>query len=557
MSRKKNTLLTALIINIVVLAALSGLLLPYFYTNDDAAILTLINGTKSISDPHLVYQNILLGQIYQFLYHLTSAIPWYTFIQYLVLLASFTGVTWVILKRIQGARGIVLSVLLTVVFGYESYIRIQYSKTAAIAGAAGVLLLLFAAQNQYRDRKAYLAGFVLALMGSWYRFQQFLPCAALLSGIGLHILAEQIWKGKDRKDAKDALRQAMRLLVPFIILIAACLGSYAFDRWSYHSDPLWDHYLAYNEKRTQLLDYGFPDYESNLELYERNGITPTTYSMFTSWNFADPEYFNVEIMDELIRAKPERHIGRQELKEFAGQLPGTFFSLPAFWILLLLVFFWLWSGINAGSAGIMLYEAALFGALYLYLFWNGRYFMSWIDTGLIWSLCLVTIWFLRPDGISGKLFLPAVCVFAGLFFLHFHAYPFRWNEEQGAQTRRSRVCGYMKEAAEDTEHVYVTKMGALSAYNAYGPFDEMPADVLRNVLYLGGWSCESHAYHDTMDRWEISNPFKDLINHDSVYLVDNAIDLTLQYLHEHYDKNARAVHIKDFGRYGVYRICSN
>ena len=100
MSRKKNTLLTALIINIVVLTALSGLLLPYFYTNDDAAILTLINGTKSISDPHLVYQNILLGQIYQFLYHLTSAIPWYTFIQYLVLLASFTGVTWVILTSI-------------------------------------------------------------------------------------------------------------------------------------------------------------------------------------------------------------------------------------------------------------------------------------------------------------------------------------------------------------------------------------------------------------------------------------------------------------------------
>ena len=38
----------------------------------------------------------------------------------------------------------------------------------------------------------------------------------------------------------------------------------------------------------------------------------------------------------------------------------------------------------------------------------------------------------------------------------------------------------------------------------------------------------------------VENPYRDCVGNGKVYLIEDNIDLTLQYIHEHYDPNARA-----------------
>ena len=100
------------------------------------------------------------------------------------------------------------------------------------------------------------------------------------------------------------------------------------------------------------------------------------------------------------------------------------------------------------------------------------------------------------------------------------------------------------------------KMGALIAHDCYGPFDIMPEKVIGNVLYLGGWAAYSRAFQDTMAAYGISNPYRDLIGNEKLYLVDNDIELTMTYLKENYDADASYEAVGEFGKYTIYKILS-
>ena len=47
-----------------------------------------------------------------------------------------------------------------------------------------------------------------------------------------------------------------------------------------------------------------------------------------------------------------------------------------------------------------------------------------------------------------------------------------------------------------------------------------------------------------------------MINNESVYLIDDQIDLTMAYIHEYYDETAEAVFIKTLGNVDLYQIRS-
>ena len=59
-----------------------------------------------------------------------------------------------------------------------------------------------------------------------------------------------------------------------------------------------------------------------------------------------------------------------------------------------------------------------------------------------------------------------------------------------------------------------------------------------------------------METHGITNPYRDVINNDSIYLVDDNIDLTLKYIRQYYDSSAQAVFIKTIGNVDVYQIRS-
>ena len=44
------------------------------------------SGLRGVKDAHLVFQNYGLGMIYRLLYGVTGRLPWYTIVQYMILL---------------------------------------------------------------------------------------------------------------------------------------------------------------------------------------------------------------------------------------------------------------------------------------------------------------------------------------------------------------------------------------------------------------------------------------------------------------------------------------
>mgnify|MGYP001116804276 CR=1 FL=1 len=139
--RKRKSPWFALGVNLMAMLAMTLVMRPSFETNDDIVFAEFGSGLRGVKTPRLVFQNYILGLVYRLLYQVTGRLPWYTIVQYAVLVAAFSAVTYVFMNRLKGYWGLYLSFILLWVFGYESYIHIQFTKTAGIAAAAAVLLL--------------------------------------------------------------------------------------------------------------------------------------------------------------------------------------------------------------------------------------------------------------------------------------------------------------------------------------------------------------------------------------------------------------------------------
>lgn len=188
----------ALAANLLALFAMVLVMRPSFETNDDIVFAELGSGLRGVKDAHLVFQNYGLGVIYRFLYAVTGRLPWYTIFQYVILLVAFTAVTYVLINRLEGISGLCLSLILVCGFGYEGYIHLQFTKTAGIAAAASVFLLLYVLEKERWSWAEAVFGICLGIMAYMYREDQFWASCGLMAGAGLLFLFD-LRKYKGRK----------------------------------------------------------------------------------------------------------------------------------------------------------------------------------------------------------------------------------------------------------------------------------------------------------------------------------------------------------------------
>ena len=100
LKQKYRKISVALISNFLILGAMAAVMRQSFETNDDIVFAELGSGLRGVKDAHLVFQNYGLGMIYRLLYGVTGRLPWYTIVQYMILFAAFTVVTYVLISRL-------------------------------------------------------------------------------------------------------------------------------------------------------------------------------------------------------------------------------------------------------------------------------------------------------------------------------------------------------------------------------------------------------------------------------------------------------------------------
>ena len=551
LKQKYRKISVVLISNLLILGAMAAFMRPSFETNDDIVFAELGSGLRGVKDAHLVFQNYGLGMIYRLLYGVTGRLPWYTIVQYMILFAAFTVVTYVLISRLGEISGLCLFVILACGFGYEGYIHLQFTKTAGIAAAAAVFLLLYLLEQEKYSWWGIAGGILLAVIAYMYREDQFWASCGLMAGAGLLFLFEL------RKYRNKKLRRLGICVLTFGVLLLSVFG---VDRWdsSKYRSAEWKEYQEFNQLRSELLDYGFPDYDSNQEIYEELGISREAYELYKSWNFNDTEKFDTEVMKKLVDLKQKRPLTGKTVTAFLKRYPSDLLKMPMFYVFAVFVLVWLiWGRKDIFSVLSVLAEWMMLMAVYFYLYYQGRYMVNRVDVGLWFSACLVMLWIisagkLRHMDAKMSVVLCIVCVAAGQFLMY-RDWRIMTSTIPEARVSQRAV---LETLGTDKEHTYLAKSGMLSEIVCYGPFDRMPENLLDNVYWFGGWECRTPGYTQEMEAHGITNPYRDVINNDSIYLVDDNIDLTLKYIRQYYDSSAQAVFIKTIGNVDVYQIRS-
>ena len=88
----------------------------------------------------------------------------------------------------------------------------------------------------------------------------------------------------------------------------------------------------------------------------------------------------------------------------------------------------------------------------------------------------------------------------------------------------------------------------------FGPYEPLEKGIQENIVWLGGWETNMVSTLQKLENYGVENPWRDCIDNDQVYIVDNKINLTLQYIRTYYNKNVEAELVKTMEGLKVYRI---
>ena len=226
LDRQTGTVWFACFFNVAVLAVMLLLLRPAFETNDDISVSMVANGSWGTGNAHIICQNYLLGVWYTVLYHIGhGSIPWYGISQYVFLCMAMSAVTYVLFQRLKKEQAFLINGILLIYFGYECYIRIQYSKTAGVLLAAGAFLLFYELEKEKATWYGILLGIFLGVTGSLYRFEEAAICCLLIAGIGLYFLldAGRWGRQKKKKLIKIAIHNLHQILNSFLLTVPQCI----------------------------------------------------------------------------------------------------------------------------------------------------------------------------------------------------------------------------------------------------------------------------------------------------------------------------------------------
>lgn len=530
----------ALFLALAVLACFKLFGVFVYDTNDDALMAALSYGYYGAPEGTLIYIHPLLGGLLAALQRAVPALPWYYLLELGMLLGALTAFCFLILDR-EGAFRLPALVLFVLFFVYAVLFRLQYTKIAGAAAAAGCLLLFHGCR-----RKKWLSGLsggALALLGFCLRSDAFYMVLIPLSGVGAVCLLELF-----RKDKKAAVSLAGAFLLLFIL----CGGLTLAEKSSYSSDS-WQSYRRYNALRTELLDYGFPDYEENRELYQSLSIGEEDLKLFQSWDFGDPEIFNEAAMTALCQAKAPRGVTVRGALGAVKEAVRGLLSYDFAGILLASAALALGLGSGKGRLQSLYALAALFAteALLLCL---GRGLRERVDVPLMLTVMAIALTVgLEEAGPKDWTRRGAALLSAALVLSQVPGLIARKDDAMERYVGASHLHSAYQVLATDKSRLYLTRTDEL-------PPDRMPGrqggmGYLENIGTLGGWLTESPYVQARYARYRVENPFRDLTDREDVRLMSNDVSPVLGYIRRHYAQNAQAVPVRQVnGEYTVYRI---
>lgn len=528
--------------------------------NDDLTLAAFVDGQMSEACTHIPYINYLLALLLRALFSLPGdSIPWHTLGQYALLLLGFSAVSRALLEKLRPWQAGLLSLIMLLFFGLDCYMLISYTKTAAVCTVGGMCLLFMAAELPPRGARvtALILGTLLCLFGFLLRKMEFLPCMAITAVLGARWLYQLLFLEKG--PTREKLRALLRYVSPFLLMLALCAAAWGVDELAW-SRGEWKAYHDFDAVRVAYSDYGRPAYEEMSEVYDSLGLTESAVELLEQSNYFDPDTFTSSVMAAITDAR-DSAFPRPSPGECLGRLldtciPAFFTQLPVYALVALLIL-WLCAGEHDLRGWLTLaLSCGLFALFYLYLIWRGRYLIDRVDLGLFLAVFAVVGWTLRPEKLSGEKPLAALVLLLALFFGRWAAQERGLTPPRDYAAERAEERAAVERILADNEHVYLAKLDVVSD-TLYSPFERVPAGYWDKIVLLGGWDCNHPAVMANLRAYNIANPYRDLVDNDRAYIIDDDIDLTLRYLRDYYFPDADAELVEPLSSetgLAIYRI---
>ena len=548
------SLRAALILNAAFLILTVVIVRVGFESNDDPTLAAFVDGQMANSTAYVPYINIVLGALLKGIYTvLGREIAWHTFCQYALLYLSFSALSFTLCERLGALRGAAVTTLLLLFFGVDVYCIINYTKTAAVCTVGGMSLLLYSFERERRHPAALAFGVLLTVMGFLLRDMEFLPCFGLMAVLSLRPL----WNILTAKDsAGEKLRIFGRLVLPYALVVILCAGFYAVNEWAWSKEP-WTTYHEFDKVRVAYSDYGRPAYAEMPEAYDALGLSEADVQLAFDSDYFDPDVFSAETMRAITEARdtlfPHPSMGECVGLFLDKAIPGFFVNLHIYGFLLILAL-WLAAGEHNFRDWLCLgFECALFCAAYLYLIWRGRYLVDRVDLGLLLCAAAVLALMLDAEKLRRERLLTVLVLLAAVGTSHYLMR--EWYRAAPAEDKSEIRAAYERLLA-DEDHVYLAKLDAVTD-GLWSPFEPYGKGYWDKIVLLGGFDCLHPTIMENLAQYGVENPFRDCVGNPKVYLIEDNIDLTLQYIREHYDPKATAKRVEPLStetELDIYRI---
>lgn len=552
-NRKEITL--SLIFNTGLIMAILLLCVPLSESGDDAVMMSIVSGGYGEYTSYIVFSNIFYAKIIMLLNSQIGLINWYMLIQFGVIFFSFCSITYILLRKYGIKLGFLLSFCFVMFFSSDVYLQYQFTKTAALATAAGCVVLFYIIGVR-KSTPGIIAGGGLIVLGSMIRFYSFLEVMGIFFPLGIWLILLAL--------RKNEYKTVKRYIFIFGTVVIASFAFYFSDKMVYNSQSEWAEYKEYNSLRSKIRDYPIAGYDENEEAYKDIGMTKNDYLNLLQWNIGDIDYYTPDLYKKIINIKPENKLEGQEetgnIREairFYAKEYGSSDWLACFVIISILLLLFIkkrWKIVGAGMCSLI-----LVGVYSIYLYLQGRYGLQRIEMAL-WLSGILFMLSVIPSSVerteyNRKMRFLGIGAYVAIAFLCFGNYQGNICAKEEILYEKAKVRDFYDYLNANRENVYL--MNAISGYmgEQMSLFEPYELGYCDHVLGLGGWYTNSPIMKDSQKRQGIQNVFKDVVDNDHAFIISkNDIEIETEYIREHYFPNAYNELIEVYGDYKIYAI---
>ena len=551
--------LAALILNIINLLIFVFIKTPIFETDDDAAMAMLVENAYGNSHGVILFSNIVYSKLLQVLYSIIPAVKWYTMVQIGAIFLSSLSITYIVYKKFKFVIGTIINIIMSFYTGFLFYYAFQFTKTAAICAVAGILVVFDSFHSKSKRNKwlKIVFGSLLILLSSWIRFNSLGMTAIVMSSIGICIIIDIL---KQKTQAKEKARAILNYILVFALAFGISVPTYIVN-YNFYKD---NEYYQYNGYRAELQDFGFPDYDKNVELYESLGITKTDYYYFSNWNM-DLDVLTPENAKKLVNAK-DKNNSSDFAYNFTEYVLFDEFYIILFAIMLVFVFF-------DRKKWYRYVLPFLFMTLVQdYLAFSGRAGLNRISESLF--LAVIVSFLFSCEGTFKKLQqskdvvknrISAICLSAILVYLGLFTYLIA-TPSKNEENKQSQ---FINLTVSDKDKIYISVINSNHYFESHSDtdkssmvefFEPMKPYQTDNLFTLGGWNCYSKINLSVLDKYNIENPYRDCIDNENVVFLSQdpyIRKLLIKYINTHYHPNAQIDLVKTINGYMQWRIITH